>query len=136
TKLREVRGSMRSYGRDVETFEDFSDTAKRLLTDSRWPPTFKVTDEDKKRYGNTGVGIASVLARNVLAQDAGTRYVHICQHGWDHHKHIWDRSNPDNRYNLIADFDPAAASLIEDLATPPSTATPAQMPRAATLVFP
>src|SRR5436190_8628637 len=81
TQFREVRGSMRSYGRDVEAFEDFSDTAKRLLTDSRWPATFKVTDADKKRYGNTGVGIASALARNVLAQDAGTRYVHICQHG-------------------------------------------------------
>src|SRR5439155_4699230 len=52
TKFREVRGSMRSYGRDVEAFEDFSDTAKRLLTDSRWPATFKITDADKKRYGN------------------------------------------------------------------------------------
>ena len=78
TKLREVRGRMSSYGRDVEAFEDFSDTAKRLLTDPRWPVTFKVTDQDKTRYGNTGVGIASVLARNVLAQDGGTRYVHIC----------------------------------------------------------
>src|SRR5437773_7302932 len=134
TRFREVRGSMSSYGRDVEAFEDFSDTAKRLLTDSRWPATFKVTDADKKRYGNTGVGIASVLARNVLAQDAGTRYVHICQHGWDHHKHIWDKSNPDNHYKLIADFDTAAASLIEDLATTPSKATPGKMLLDETLV--
>jgi hypothetical protein len=134
TKFREVRGSMRTYGRDVEAFEDFSDTAKRLLTDSRWPSTFKVTDADKKRYGNTGVGIASALARNVLAQDAGTRYVHICHHGWDHHKHIWDTSNPDNHYKLIADFDPAAASLIEDLATTPSKATPGKMLLDETLV--
>jgi len=134
TKLREARGTMSSYGRDVEAFEDYSETAKRLLTDSRWPPTFKVTDEDRKRYGNTGVGIASALTRNVLAQDAGTRYVHICQHGWDHHKHIWDRDVPDNHYKLIADFDPAAASLIEDLATTPSKATPGKMLLDETLV--
>jgi len=122
--LREIRrAKMSGYGREVEAFEDFSGTAKRLLTDSRWPAAFKVTDEDRTRYGNTGTGIACALARNVLAQDAGTRYVHICQHGWDHHRRIWDKTTPDNHYKLIADFDPAAASLIEDLATTPSKAT-------------
>jgi hypothetical protein len=134
TKLREIRGSMSSYGRDVEAFEDFSSTAKRLLTDPRWPTAFKVTDDDKKRYGNSGVGIACALARNVLAQDAGTRYVHICQHGWDHHTNIWDKSNFTNHYKLIADFDPAAASLIEDLATTPSKVSPGKMLLDETLV--
>jgi len=132
--LREARGSMSSYGRDVEAFEDFSETAKRLLTDSRWPTAFKITDEDRKRYGNTGTGIACALARNVLAQDAGTRYIHICQHGWDHHKAIWDKSNPSNHYKLIEEFDPAAASLIEDLATTPSKTAPGKMLLDETLV--
>ena len=125
---------MKGYGRDVDAFEDFSDTAKQLLTDPRWPAAFKITDEDRKRYGNTGVGLACALARNVLAQDAGTHYIHICQHGWDHHKHIWDRSTPDNHYKLIAEFDPAAASLIEDLAATPSKATPGKMLLDETLV--
>jgi hypothetical protein len=123
--LREVRReSMSGYGRQVEAFEDFSLTAKRLLTDARWPAAFRISEEDRKRYGNTGVGIACALTRNVLAQDAGTRYIHICHHGWDHHKHIWDRSQSDNHYKLIAEFDPAAASLIEDLASTPSKAVP------------
>ncbi len=116
--------SMRAYGRQVEAFEDFSVTAKRLLTDPRWPAAFQVTEEDRKRYGNTGVGIACALTRNVLAQDAGARYIHICHHGWDHHKHIWDRNEGDNHYKLIAEFDPAAASLIEDLAATPSKSAP------------
>jgi uncharacterized protein (DUF1501 family) len=60
----------------------------------------------------------------VLSQDAGTRYIHICQHGWDHHRRIWDKTVPDNHYKLIADFDPAAASLLEDLAAAPSESTP------------
>ena len=122
--LRESRGKMSSYGRDVEAFEDFSGTAKRLLTDPRWPVAFQVGDDDRKRYGNTAAGIACALTRNVLAQDAGTRYVHICQHGWDHHRNIWDRTIEDNHYKLIGDFDPAAASLIEDLAATPSKAGP------------
>ena len=123
--LRESRGrNLGSYGRQVGAFEDFSNTAKRLLTDARWPSAFQITEQDRQRYGNSATGIACALARNVLAQDAGTRYIHICQHGWDHHKRIWDRSIPDNHYKLIGDFDPAAASLIEDLAATPSKETP------------
>ena len=123
--LRDSRGvNMNSYGRQVGAFEDFSATAKRLLTDSRWPGAFQITDQDRKRYGDTSVGIACALTRNILAQDAGTRYVHVCHTGWDHHKRIWDRTIPDNHYKLIGDFDPAAASLIEDLAAAPSRAAP------------
>jgi hypothetical protein len=60
----------------------------------------------------------------VLRGDGGTLYIHVCQHGWDHHRYIWDRSKDDNHYKLMADFDPALASLIEDLAVTPSKATP------------
>jgi hypothetical protein len=49
------------------------------------------------------------LARNLLMQDAGTRYIHVCQHGWDHHKRIWDKSVADNHYKLIAVRSAAAA---------------------------
>jgi len=83
--LRETRRQgMSKYGRDVEAYEDFSSTAKRLLTDARWPAAFQITDQDRKRYGNNSTGIACALARNVLAQDAGAHYIHICHNGWDH----------------------------------------------------
>ena len=37
------RGKMSSYGREISAFEDFSGTAKQLLTDSRWPAAFQIT---------------------------------------------------------------------------------------------
>ena len=37
------RDRMKGFGREVEAFEDFSDTAKTLLTDPRWPAAFKIT---------------------------------------------------------------------------------------------
>lgn len=114
------RERMKSYGKTVGAFEDFSETAKKLLTDERWPASFQVSDEDRQRYGNTDVGLSCIFSRNLLAQDGGTRYIHLCHFGWDHHKHIWDRSNEDNHYKLIQEFDPAAASLIEDLGSIPS----------------
>lgn len=133
--LREMnRGRMKAFGRDIEAFETFSNTAKALLTDPRWPAAFKLSAEDRKRYGDTGPGIACALARNVLKEDGGTHYIHVCQHGWDHHRWIWDRSKDDNHYKLMSDFDPALASLIEDLAVTPSKATPGKMLLDETLV--
>ncbi len=115
---------MASYGSEMKTFENFSETAHRLIGDSRWPAAFQISDEDKARYGKTPVGLSCALTRNVLMQDAGTHYVHICHPGWDHHVKIWDREASSNHYKLIEEFDPAFSSLLEDLARTPSKATP------------
>jgi hypothetical protein len=134
-RLRDLnRERMTGVGRNVEAFEDFATTAKRLLTDPRWPASFKISEEDRKRYGNTGPGLACALARNLLREDGGTRYVHVCQHGWDHHRWIYDRSRSDNHYKLMEEFDPALGSLIEDLAVTPSKASPGKMLLDETLV--
>ena len=123
--LREInRGRMKGFGRGVDAYEDFSVTGKKLLTDARWPAAFQISEDDRKRYGNSAPGLSCALARNLLRQDAGTRYIHICQHGWDHHRRIWDKTTEDNHYALIRDFDPALASLIEDLAATPAPASP------------
>jgi hypothetical protein len=123
--LREIeKDRMASFDKTIGGFEDFSVTAKKLLTDPRWPETFKIADEERKRYGNTSVGLSCVLARNLLKQDGGTRYIHICHNGWDHHANIWNKTAKTNHYILIQEMDPALASLIEDLGATSSTATP------------
>ncbi len=121
--LRDIeRPRMASFGRTTTGFEDFSETAKKLLTDPRWPATFGITEDERKRYGNTSVGLSCILARNLLKQDGGTRYVHITHNGWDHHRDIWNKEAKTNHYVLIKEMDPALASLIEDLGTTPSPA--------------
>lgn len=118
------RERISKFGREMSSYEDFYETAHRLLSDPRWPSAFQLTKQDKERYGNTPVGVSCALARNVLAQDAGTHYIHICHPGWDHHVYIWDHSAPTNHYKLCQEFDPALSSLIEDLASTPSKAEP------------
>jgi hypothetical protein len=126
---------MKGFGRHVEAFEDFSNTAKALLTDPRWPAAFKVSDEDRKRYGNTGPWpgvrpgpqcIAGGRRNSLLFTSAST--------GWDHHRYIWDRTKDDNHYKLMSDFRSGDSSLIEDLAVTPSKATPGKMLLDETLV--
>ena len=127
TQLRDTQSErIKTYGRQVGAFEDFSEAGKKMLTDSRWPAAFRLADEDRERYGDNAVGLSCAFARNLLQQDGGTRYIHICQHGWDHHKEIWNTEKKDNHYKLISEFDPAAASLIEDLAAMPSKTDPAK----------
>lgn len=127
SRLREAnRKSIDAYGKEMAGYNDFYETAHRLLTDDRWPQAFQISEQDRKRYGNNPVGISSILARNVLAADAGTRFIHLCHPGWDHHVQIWDRSASSNHYVLCAELDSALSSLMEDLSATKSKHDPAK----------
>jgi hypothetical protein len=136
SELRKVeQARVSGYGRQMAGYGDFYETAHRLLTDERWPAAFQISEEDRKRYGNTPVGVSCILTRNVLAQDAGTHYIHICHPGWDHHVKIWDRGAESNHYVLCSEFDPAFSSLLEDLAATRSKTDPAKTLLDETLVI-
>lgn len=124
-KLREAqRSRLNSFERKMASYESFYDAAHQLLSDERWPRAFEISETDRERYGETDVATSCVLARNMLATDAGTRYVHICHPGWDHHKYIWDRSAKTSHYKLCAEFDQAFSALIEDLSLARSPVNP------------
>ena len=124
-KLREAqRGRLGSFERRMASYENFYDAAHQLLSDDRWTRAFEITAEDRERYGETDVATSCILARNMLATDAGTRYVHICHPGWDHHKHIWDHSADTNHYKQCAEFDRAFSALVADLSVMRSPQNP------------
>lgn len=134
-KLREAqRGRVAGFERRMASYENFYDAAHQLLSDQRWAQAFEITDVDRERYGDTDVATSCILARNMLATDAGTRYVHICHPGWDHHKYIWDHSKETNHYKLCAEFDRAFSALVGDLATMASPTNPHQSVLDETLV--
>ena len=134
-KLREAqRQRISLFERKMASYEGFYDAAHQLVSDTRWTEAFEITDRDRERYGETDVAISCVLARNVLMKDAGTRYVHICHPGWDHHKYIWDHTAKTNHYKLCAEFDKAFSSLIQDLSVTPSPSDPANTVLDETLV--
>jgi len=85
---------------------------------------FQLKEDERARYGATPFGDACLIARNMVAAKAGTRYILVNQGGWDHHGDIYGKSDKttmeDNRkrgglYSNCAELDPAFASLIRDL---------------------
>ncbi len=126
--LKRLRQAQRArhgmFERKMAGYEDFYDAAHHLISDDRWTKAFQLTDEDRQRYGDSDVSTSCILARNALSADAGTRYVHVCHPGWDHHKYIWDHSAKTNHYQLCAEFDRAFSALMEDLSTTPSPTSP------------
>ena len=123
-RMEEVSPFNDAIGETVSEYKSFYEYARRILNDSRWKKIFKVTEEEKKRYTND-FGISCLLARNVLAADAGARFIYIndCGAGgngpWDHHTSIFDRRKNVNLYTTCNSIDRGIANLVQDLSTMP-----------------
>jgi hypothetical protein len=109
-------GRERRFG----SFRDFQSTAYQILGDPRWPKAFQMAPEERTRYGDNEVGLACLLARNLVRADAGTRYIHITHPDWDHHGNIFEHNVKSNHYIRCNEFDRAFANLLRDLGSEPS----------------
>jgi Protein of unknown function (DUF1501) len=119
-----LRGSRSPRGRPFIDYGDLYKAAYTMLQDDRAPKAFSLAEEDRKRYGSSLIGDGCLMARNLVAADAGTHYVHVVHPGWDHHWNIYDKKADKNHYKLCNQLDAALASLIEDLAKTSSQRSP------------
>lgn len=115
-----LESSREGRDRRFGSFRDFQSTAFQILGDPRWPKAFQMSKEERERYGENEVGLACLLARNMVHADAGTRYIHITHPDWDHHGNIFEHSAKSNHYLRCNEFDRAMANLLRDLAAAPS----------------
>ena len=89
------------------------------MNDARISSIFTIREDDRARYGNTGLGNSLILARNLFQADAGTRFVLVSHGGWDHHGDIY-KEKTRNHPVLIRELDLALANVIRDLDATPS----------------
>jgi hypothetical protein len=122
-RLQQLDSSLRSGNSSLErSFADYHEYyrgAWAIMNDSRIPEIMTISDEDKKRYGNSSIGNSLILARNLFRADAGTRFIMASHGGWDHHGNIY-KENTRNHPVLIRELDLAFTSLIKDLDSNPS----------------
>jgi hypothetical protein len=123
-RLQQLDGALRS-GTSEQTFANYHEyyrSAWAIMNDSRISEIFTITDADKQRYGSSALGNSLVLARNLLAADAGTRFILVSHGGWDHHSDIY-REKTRNHPVLIRELDQAVGNVIRDLDSTPSRHT-------------
>ena len=76
--------------------------------------------EEESWYGGPGFGESVFVARKVVEQDQGTRFVQVDHTGWDHHSDIYGTLGLNANstiYAQAAEFDPAFAALVADPGT-------------------
>jgi uncharacterized protein DUF1501 len=111
-----------SLGQNAADYEVFYEDARKLRFEPRWIETFKATPEEKKRYGEVKTGLGCLMARNLIAADAGTHFVYVHSgEYWDHHGNMLDHNNKKGLYSDAVVLDRALSALLEDLSKMPGS---------------
>jgi hypothetical protein len=99
----------------MRQFESFGRAVHKMMTNPAISKVLQLTDDERKAYGATPFGDACLIARNMVAADAGARFLLVTQPGWDHHGTIYGKEGKGGLYKTCSDLDPAFAALLEDL---------------------
>ncbi|MFA6959024.1 MAG: DUF1501 domain-containing protein [Thermoanaerobaculia bacterium] len=105
-------------GKATLDMDGFYDQATTLVNAPEVGALFGYSDEEYARYGSSAFGGSMVIAKKLLAANRGARFVQVTLGGWDHHDGIYDATG-DSILTRCAEFDPAYASLLGDLASTP-----------------
>ncbi|MBM3767046.1 MAG: DUF1501 domain-containing protein [Acidobacteria bacterium] len=99
----------------MRRFESFSRSVFQMMNNPAMAGVLKVSDDERKLYGSSSFGDACVIARNMVAADAGAKFLMVTQPGWDHHSNIYGKDNKGGLYKNCPEFDAAFAALLGDL---------------------
>jgi len=104
-KMPPIYGEFGGYGR----------SAFDMMNSPKIADALALPAADRVRYGTSPLGDGCILARNLVAANAGTRFVMISHNGWDLHANMYDPKNKGNHYGLCRELDNAFSALIADL---------------------
>lgn len=118
--LQSLDSSMRDghsvIGRPLDDYSNYYLGAYEMMKRPEVGQVLKFSEEEHKRYGGSGVGDACILARNLVAADAGAHFMMIAHLGWDLHSKEYDKTQKVNHYTLCRELDDSLGGLLEDLA--------------------
>lgn len=109
------RGEDPGRGRVFADANQYYEAAYPLLKQPNVSKLFTVTPEEHKRYGNSNLGDACAMARNLIEANSGTRFIFIAHDGWDLHAKAYDKTSKTNQYTLCRDLDGALPAFLREL---------------------
>lgn len=99
----------------MRQFDSFSRAVYRMMNTPAMSTVLKMTDDERKTYGGTPFGDACLIARNMVAAQAGARFLLVTQPGWDHHSNIYGKDGKGGLYKTCETLDAAFSALMADL---------------------
>ncbi|MBM3784883.1 MAG: DUF1501 domain-containing protein [Acidobacteria bacterium] len=99
----------------MRRFDSFSRSVFKMMNHPKMSGVLQMTPEERKTYGASPFGDACLIARNMVAADAGARFLMVTQPGWDHHSSIYGKNLDGGLYKTCPVFDSAFAGLMADL---------------------
>jgi hypothetical protein len=99
----------------MRRFDSFSRQVFKMMNHPKMSSVLQFTDEERKSYGSTPFGDACLIARNMVAANAGARFIMVTQPGWDHHGNIYGKDSQGGIYKTCSTLDAAYAALMSDL---------------------
>jgi hypothetical protein len=97
----------------------------KMMRSPKVAEIFTLSDADRQRYGGTTFGDSCLITRNLVAANAGVKYILLNQDGWDHHSRIYGKDDAPRGespmirgglYKNCYELDRGLGALIADLA--------------------
>ncbi len=111
----EGQSHQETSSRPIEEFKSHYVGANSMMLTPQIGNILELKEEEQKSYGESALGDACILARNLISAEAGTRYAFISHAPWDFHNDQNDKDKPSNHYTVCRELDTALASLLTDL---------------------
>jgi hypothetical protein len=99
-------------GQPMDDYNVFYESAYGMMYNPIVNKAFTFTTAEHQAYGSTSFGDSCLVARKILEQNQGTRYIEITLGGWDMHVNIYQQANLPS---LAPQLDKGLAQLITDL---------------------
>ena len=96
-------------------FDAFGKAVHRMMDSPQISRIVKLDEAERKAYGSTPIGDACLLARNMVAAEAGARFLLLTHGDWDHHANIYGKDGKGGIPQLTQELDGALSALLFDL---------------------
>lgn len=96
-------------------YDAFRTAVHRMMVQPKIAEVMRLAEAEHTAYGSSPLGDACIIARNMVAANAGARFIFITQPGWDHHGDIYGKNGKGGVYKTCSDLDGAFPALLLDL---------------------
>jgi hypothetical protein len=99
----------------IRQYEAFGTAVHRMMNNPAISRVLAMPEDERKAYGGTPIGDACLIARNMVAANAGARFLLLTHGDWDHHSNIYGKDGKGGVYKLCGELDAALSALLLDL---------------------